>query len=747
MSIPTRKLERREGINFSQGAFVYIGSGKEAVVTSGKALKEYRAIAARDAYSGYEGNISVRDQFSRQNYESFRPGEAMPQKPHDIIAACRAAYRKVGLIRNVIDLMADFGVQGIKITHPNARINKFFRGWAKKVGVPRVSERFLNLYYREGIAVIKRTMGKITVREEDEMRANAGLGKVPEIDEPLEPDIEKDKGLSTKKRNIPLRYNFLNPLSLNALGGELASFVGQTFYSIKISQKLRNMVVRPANTIEKQLVTQLPPEIRTAVERGDTEILLDPRKVRTFSYKKDDWQTWADPMLYAVLSDVALLEKMKLADLAALDGAISQVRIWKLGDLEKGIVPTEAAVQRLADILLSNPGGGAFDIIWGPELSVEEYKTNVHQFLGKAKYEPVLEGIYAGLGIPPTLTGSATQSGFTNNFISLKTLVQRLEYGRAALREFWEQEIELVRQAMGFQRPARVEFDNMILTDEVAARTLLIQLADRDYLSVDTLIERFGECPEFEDLKLRQERRARDAGTMSPKASPYHSPQQAFELLKVALQAGLIGPKTAGIETPTLDQEEEPPFLTKLKSQEKVATMRGAAGPKPATKIRGTGGRPKNSKDTTKRKPKSVKPVGAMVESTAAFLTTLMWAKDAQQTIANIATPAILHVFKKPNMRALSDEQAAQAEAVKFALLCSVQPYHSISTDDIHTVLASSPKVPKEHTQLYNALCKKLRATSGKELSMDDCRSLQATTYALLNTSEELLCNQNAIPL
>ena len=46
--------------------------------------------------------------------------------------------------------------------------------------------------------------------------------------------------------------------------------------------------------------------------------------------------------------------------------------------------------------------------------------------LGSEKYTSVLNSIYAGLGVPPTLTGMATNGGgFTNNFISLKTLVER----------------------------------------------------------------------------------------------------------------------------------------------------------------------------------------------------------------------------------------------------------------------------------------------------------------------------------
>jgi hypothetical protein len=58
-------------------------------------------------------------------------------------------------------------------------------------------------------------------------------------------------------------------------------------------------------------------------------------------------------------------------------------------------------------MLCNNVGGGVMDLVWGPEIDLVETKTDVHHFLGQTKYEPVLTAIYAGLGIPPTLTGAS----------------------------------------------------------------------------------------------------------------------------------------------------------------------------------------------------------------------------------------------------------------------------------------------------------------------------------------------------
>ena len=89
----------------------------------------------RDRYEDISTNISVRNEFSRNDYDAFRAGEARPIKSQHIIHACDSAYKKVGIVRNVIDLMADFGSQGVKLVHENKKIQTFAQKWFKqKIG-------------------------------------------------------------------------------------------------------------------------------------------------------------------------------------------------------------------------------------------------------------------------------------------------------------------------------------------------------------------------------------------------------------------------------------------------------------------------------------------------------------------------------------------------------------------------------------------------------------------------------------
>ena len=48
-------------------------------------------------------------------------------------------------------------------------------------------------------------------------------------------------------------------------------------------------------------------------------------------------------MVYEAMDDIMVMEKLKLADMAALDWAISIIRIFKIGNLEHKIAPTKAA--------------------------------------------------------------------------------------------------------------------------------------------------------------------------------------------------------------------------------------------------------------------------------------------------------------------------------------------------------------------------------------------------------------------
>lgn len=613
------------------------------------------------------GPTSGRPGMTRVDYEAFRPDEAIPKKIKGIIQNADLIYNRVGLVKNVIDLMGDFASQGVRISHPNKKIERFYRNWFSKInGVDR-SERFLNTLYRLGNVVINRQTAKISLKSEKEMyKAIASPDNIVTY---------SDVVPSIQKREIPWKYTFIDPVFVDVIGGALSGFLGQKVYSIVLPPYLRKVIKSPKNEAERAIIDQLPEAILEAATVRKPYV-LDTDKTLVFHYKKDDWQVWAYPIIYSVMDDINTIEKLKLADVAALDGAISNIRIFKLGSLEHKIAPTSAAASKLSSILQNNVGGGTMDLVWGPDIELIESNSNVYQFLGQEKYVPHLNMIYAGLGIPPTLTGTFGAAGTTNNFISLKTLTQRLQYGRRVLLDFWNAEIAIVQKAMGFSKPAVIEFDRMDLSNEEAEKALLIQLADRNVISDEILQTNFGFNPDLEKSRLNQESKERDSKRMVQKSGPYYDPQFEYSLKKISLQMGLATASQVGLNLPerkadeltTVEAKACPPKCPQSDIQD-IAIPNQINNNEPNPE--GESGRPPGTVDTKKRKQREFKPQDGLPESSASLQ---LWAIQAQEKISEILNPYFLDFYQKKNMRSLSAEEYKETEDTKTKLFLSLEP-------------------------------------------------------------------------
>ena len=651
-----------------------------------------------------ESSRSVRPSFYKSDYTAFRPGEAVPTQQKRIIKMCMQAYDKVGIIRNVIDLMGDFACQGITLVHPNKTIERFYRKWFEQIGGLDRSERFLNYLYRCGNVTVKRNTARISKKKEAELKRSTAAADM------------KIESIDVTKREIPWKYDFLNPLAVDVKNVDAAMFTGDLEYVLKVSKTTVNSLMM-SNDGKRQ---NLPAGMMKRFAQGEREIPLDKDKVRMFHYKKDDWNLWANPMIYAILDDIIMLEKMKLADLAALDGAISNVRLWRIGDLDHKIIPTKAAINKLRDILASNVGGGTMDLVWGPEIDFKESATQVYKFLGSEKYQPILTSVYAGLGIPPTLTGAATGGGYTNNFVSLKTLVERLEYGREILKGFWQHEIKLVQKAMGFRFPAEIHFDSIVLADEAAQKQLLVQLADRDIISHETLLERFRELPAIEKIRVRREERTRVNDALAPKkAGPYHNPQHKEDIAKIALTKDVLDNdiylENLGLPTSEIDQ------INKIEvddAPKPVVKDTNPASPDPK------GGRPNNSRDQQKRKEKRVLP------RSKGDVSTTLWAYEAQKDISELVMPMALAHFKKKNARSLTKSEFDQLEYLKLCILTGVKPYMDIDADVIKAIIDSDTKPSDDFKSEIEISIADFSQTQNRKPSVDEMRYIYASTFA-----------------
>lgn len=680
----------------------YTSIGKKEGDTTPPDLTNYNSALA-NYYPYQDGSTYGRPGFTRRAYEDQRCAERIPTKHREIMMEAERIYEQVGLVRNIIDLITDFTISGIRVVHKQPSVERFYQNWfARIMGVDR-SERFASNLYKFGNVIVRRRWARLTKKAKKEIRR----AKASE-------DLVDLNSVDLVGRRVPARYIFLNPSTVEVLGGDLARFVGPRMvrYGIRIpmsfSQRVNNK-----NPEDQRLLNEVPAEIKeVAKDSNEKFIPLNPEDTIVSHYKKEDWQVWSKPIMYGVFSDIHSLEKLKLADLTALDGATDRVRIFKLGSLEEGIMPDVGAFSKLNELLRVNVGAGTRNIVWGPDIQLIESDVEAYKFLGKDKYEPALTAIFSGLGIPPTLTGTTAggSGGTTNNLVSLKSLIKRLEYGRQKLLEFWQVEFELVRQAMNFQSAATLEFDQNNLGDEEAEKRLYIELADRDIIPFEVVQRKFGLDPQATSEKVEAEWAQRDKKDRQPKASPFHNAQFEEQLKKSLLDRGQITPTEIGLEL-----EERGKDTINLMPENSPVAKKEGGDKKPNQKANG---RPPGRRDDKPRKTRRVTPVVKANE---------FWAQGAQDKIAEIINPVILAKTGKRNMRSLTAAETQDAEKLKFAVFFNLELGSPI---DEAVVMSSLVKpFPATVYNTYKKIAEDVATNLGRDLTFAELHSIQIGVY------------------
>ena len=616
-------------------------------------------------FIGWNSETSIKSDYRRSDYNYFRDNNLNSRQK--MLKVCQEAYKKVSIIKNVIDLMADFGSKGIRIRHENKKIEDFCKQWFEKVNGSERSERFLNTLYRLGTVIIYEKYGRAVN------------------------DITS--------KYIPIRYVFLNPQAV-----EVEQEPGNI-----IPDEPKYILRMYANEVDRVLQENSGsfPEFLQNKVLNDKNLSSD--RLNIYNHRKDDWEYWGTPIIYPILDDLEVLEKLKLADISALDGAISNIRLWTIGKItdnpQTTFMPTKPMLERVRNILSQGINGGSIDLVWGPELDFKESNTNVHQFLGEAKYKPTLDSIYDGLGIPSPLR-SSNKDNNTGNTVSLKTLIERLNYGRIHLIDFWKKQLKKLFEAMGFDKESDpyIEFDTMILTDEAAEKQLLLNLADRDMIDAESVQERFNLIPSIVKKKIKAEMDQR-GNQMPEKAGPYHNPHIEDEMNKVLLTQQKVTPKEIGLDINVPDTEQKERFVT-------PPPPPGTLGAKKQKQIPG---RPKSITETQKRKPKS---------NTNANL--IVWASSAQKKISSIFTPIALNIYGKKDVRSLSTEETNSLEDTKARILLTIEPFTEITSEVIKNSLEN---INDNYFIAFSKLKEEVLNDMKRDLTIEEIRNLISLFY------------------
>ena len=267
---------------------------------------------------------------------------------------------------------------------------------------------------------------------------------------------------------------------------------------------------------------------------------------------------------------------------------------------------------------------------------------------------------------------------------------------------------------MGFRFPAEIHFDSIILSDEAAQKKLLMDLADRDIISQETLLERFREIPNIEKVRVRREERERTNDASSPKkAGPYHNPQHKNDIAKIALTKDI------------LDSEYLEDMGLPYSAPEVVETIEKIGDDDNKPKV--DEGRPKFSKDTQKRKEKRVLPRSSDATSKT------LWAIEAQAKISEIVSPIALSHFEKKNIRSLNKAEVDQLEHLKLCILTGMQPFMEIDEVTIKQLIDSKSKPSKEFYGLAKLKKEDFIKNNKRDPNTSETRYIYSATFGELS--------------
>lgn len=436
----------------------------------------------KGAYATTEdGTPYIREGWNEGNWNQDRPWEAVRWDcPEEIIKMCWNAYLYDPIVGNVIDLMTDFSVEGIEIQHPNKSVQSFLNNWWALIKGNKVLNSIFSDVFRTGICMVQKRTSKIDKALQNKIAQ--ATGSLDEKKFPL-----PDKKLQS--REIPHEYFTYDPRSIRVYGDET---VGGVTYYIELDDNSVNALYGS----DKEMINEALKN-KTLVSKNGLkyEFLLPKDKIVYLAWRKASYSKYGLSFITRILESLLVKRKFLHMLRGASDNWLSAIRIWKLGQQKGGpetiIMPSRADYARLAKTIKSHQPGASLDVLWNFAIELEEHYAPVDKIFSSVPLDLINREIKYGLGVPDVLI-DGSGGNFSNSFLAIKTLVERLEYARELIMsEFLMPELRMISESLGFRKLPIVKWGHINLRDEATILKLVLQLRDRKLISKESLLKEF----------------------------------------------------------------------------------------------------------------------------------------------------------------------------------------------------------------------------------------------------------------
>jgi len=490
--------------------------------------------------------IMYRDTLMRSDLDLAKP-DVVNEAPHALYMKVRGYYRSKDVFGAFIDALVNLTISGFENDCEDPKIKEFYDNWCQDIDIEQVLDWVLQEFYTSGLVRTYKVLGKY----EPQINTLKKVVKPPEPNAPKKAKAESYKEYqklrnmweagtvlevqpgenykeySERKKRwskgyVPIGYTVLNPTEFEIKG---ALVFNQTRVVMTPNEELVELLKKEDTSTEltdgeKAIIDNIPPEIKSAI-RNNKEFELDPMYVGEVDYRRMPFERYPIPKAARALEVLDYKEALREADYSTIDGITSEVLVITIGDKDNPVTDLEEL--RIVAELFDTPQK-AYQVVWNHTLKVERIEAkNIDQIFGAKKFEQAEKDLSGSLGIPRGLI-DGVMIGETNKdalLLSSKSLAAEISYARRQVSRWIYKEYKQIAEAYDFDRYPAVRWNEMILKDELAMKTLVQGLVDRRIISYHTAIKLLGHDPEFEKQMLSSELKDVENGKYGIIGSPF----------------------------------------------------------------------------------------------------------------------------------------------------------------------------------------------------------------------------------
>lgn len=451
----------------------------------------------------------------------------------EAVILCQKAYYNFPIFKNTIDLMTEFSSSSIFFKDGSKKSRDFFKGLFSKINITGLQDRFFREYYRSGNVFILKMEGDVQTED------------IPKINQTFGSNISQAKTVS-----LPVRYVILNPSDIKS-GGSI-SFADTIYYKSLTDYELAKLR-SPKTNEDREILEKLPTEVIKKIKSGrNSEVLLplDNDDITAVFYKKQDYEPFAVPMGYPVLSDINWKEEMKKMDMA-LTRTMNQIILL----ITMGNEPDKGGVNQANIVAMQQffQNESVARVLIADYTTKAEWKIpDIANILDPKKYAVVDRDIKEGLN--NLLVNSDDK--FANASVKIEVFVERLRQARESfLTEFLQPEIKKIAQDIGLKNYPTAYFEEINIKDNLEYAKVYTRLAELGVLTPSEALESIdnGRLPSIEESLENQAllRGYKDKGYYEPiVGGPYSQSKLQEENLKNQAQNNKIQQPEVKVSTP-----------------------------------------------------------------------------------------------------------------------------------------------------------------------------------------------------